>query len=390
MALSTRTRTSCSRRSRSPFTVTTDGASTTISTPRVSARGATRRATSRARTARSTGCRSRARSGALPVERASRSPTRRPRRSLSDTMSSISGDAPGDTSDSRASTSAVARMSAAGVRSSWDASATNRSWASKDARIGTIARRVTMRVTRPAPHQAQEPDDGDGQDQAARLGVVEGEHESGLREAHRPGERTDRQGQEPDRDAAGRDRPQVAGRSRRGRERLDDRQPGQVDERRVRDDPAARIEVQHERIRGSGSHLLGIADLLLRGELPTRTGDRRLGRRAQGAVHLCVERPEGGDRGRDADPDDQQGHEQEAREVEPPAGGVEEPSGRSARPARLRHRPGGCIRPRARSGDSRPARGPPASVAGSGCTGRRHSSRRRARRPRRRRGSGAG
>ena len=48
-------------------------------------------------------------------------------------------------------------MSAAGVRSSCEASATKRSWASKLARIGASARRVTRRVTRPAPTSPTSP-----------------------------------------------------------------------------------------------------------------------------------------------------------------------------------------------------------------------------------------
>ena len=86
---------------------------------------------------------------------------------------------------SRSSTSALARIRAAGVRSSCDASATNRRWASKPSRIGTSARPVTSSVITAA---ATSPSGADGEDrehEAPRLLVVERQDEAALDEPDR-------------------------------------------------------------------------------------------------------------------------------------------------------------------------------------------------------------
>ena len=113
-------------------------------------------------------------------------------------------------------------MIAAGVRISCEASATKRRSVANAARIGTRARPVTKSVTSAAPASPTRPTSVDGEDQAARLAIVE------RRARTRPGASrrglpavADREREEADRDGAVRHGPQVpTGRPRRGDRRL--------------------------------------------------------------------------------------------------------------------------------------------------------------------------
>ena len=135
----------------------------------------------------------------------SRSPTRPPSRSASAMTSDDAGRRPSSaTSPSRSSTSALARIRAAGVRSSCEASATNRRWASKPSRIGTSARPVTRSVITAAATSPARPDREDREDQAS---VTAGRGASGRsrpgRSPGRPPSWTSGIGQQADVDAAG-------------------------------------------------------------------------------------------------------------------------------------------------------------------------------------------
>ena len=159
----------------------------------------------------------------------------------------------GRTAPSRPSTSAVLRMIATGVRSSWDAAATNRRSRSNAARIGTRARRVTTIVTIAAPSRPPNP--------TIRMAVNSVRDCSSWRESTNPGlERVDirrlRSGDSKREQANARladlDGPQVAAAQHRGGERVVVRQPEQHHALRVRDDRTGLVQVQEERVCGRG------------------------------------------------------------------------------------------------------------------------------------------
>ena len=163
-----------------------------------------------------------------------RSSTSRPSRSASPMMSSARRLPSSSTRPSRWRTSAFARMIAAGVRSSCDASATKRRCASNERRTGTSARPVTRSVTRIAARRPARPTTTIVRTRLRRLRVVEGQHEPALDVADDRTRMQDRLGQEPDRDAAGGHGPEIPASSppgaRAGRpcpaSRRDARRPG--------------------------------------------------------------------------------------------------------------------------------------------------------------------
>ena len=183
MALSTRISSSWVRRSRSAMAGAGPVTSVSIPTPRSAASAVAPRTVSVASAATSSATGDRVRLVSSQEASWRRSPTRPPRRSASPMMSATRALPSPVTRPSRSSTSALARIRAAGVRSSWDASATNRRWASKPSRIGTSARPVTRSVITAAATSPAAPDRQDRQHQAPGLLVVQRQDEASLHEA---------------------------------------------------------------------------------------------------------------------------------------------------------------------------------------------------------------
>ena len=168
------------------------------------------------------------------------------------------------------------------------------------------------------------------------------------------------------------------------------RKPRQVDARRVRDEAPIRPEDQDERVRCRQDRVLVVGRGLGVGRRSiVERGRGGIDARAEHAVDVDVECPEGHERGGGSDPDHEQRDKRERHDRQPPAGPGQEP-GRRVRHPRVTTRPSGCSRRRVPCATGPRGRARRASAAGSGCTGPPRWSRRQAPTPRRHRGSGAG